>query len=68
MEQLPHTTIYMVLPFVFHGLNMAHKFSYTPTCHQHLATYATLDALAALAAVATNAAMIWPIWAISSRC
>lgn len=65
MEQLPHTTIYMVLPFIFHGLNMAHKFTYTPTSYQHLATlanYATLDALAALAALvalATYAAMLW---------
>lgn len=64
MEQLPHTTIYMVLPFIFHGLTMAHKLTYTPTSHQHLATlatYATLDALAALAALATNAAMLWPM-------
>ena len=48
----------------FHGLNMAHKFTYTPTSYQHLATlanYATLDALAALAAFATNAAMLWPM-------
>lgn len=45
----------------FHGLTMAHKLTYTPTSHQHLATlatYATLDALAALAALATNAAML----------
>ncbi len=63
----PYNHLYGITLYL-HGLNMAHKFSYTPTSHQHLATYATLDALAALAAVATNAAMIWPIWAISSRC
>lgn len=47
------------LTLYLHGLNMAHKLTYTPTSHQHLATlttYATLDALAALAAYAD---MLW---------
>lgn len=65
MEQLPHTTIYMVLPFIFHGLNMAHKLTCPhPTSHLSLValtTLATYAVLAALVALATYAAMLWPM-------
>lgn len=55
----------MVLPFIFHGLNMAHKLTCPhPTSHLSLValtTLATYAVLAALVALATYAAMLWPM-------